>query len=144
MRYLLDSEKIGATLLVHDRNAFEWEWNGHRLIGCIHVDDVLFAVFLLDIRDEFMRHLRYEFLVTGCDEEATTFCGLEIERNWDKHTVELTQNTFARKLMDEYEMWDSQPECTPAHAGGAKLVPATEKQSEEDTFEYAMCLGDLA
>jgi len=23
MRYLLDSEKIGATLFVHDRNAFE-------------------------------------------------------------------------------------------------------------------------
>ena len=41
-------------------------------------------------------------------------------------------------------MWDSQPECTPARVGGAKLVPATEKQSEEDTFDYAMCLGDLA
>ena len=144
MRYLLDSEKIGATLFVHDRNAFEWEWNGHRLIGCIHVDDVLFAVSSLDIRDEFMRRLRSEFLVTGGDEEATTFCGLEIERNWDKRTVTLTQNTFARKLMDKYEMWDSQPECTPARVGGAKLVPATEKQSEEDTFDYAICLGDLA
>jgi len=55
-----------------------------------------------------------------------------------------TQKTFARKLMDKYEMWDSQPECTPARVGGAKLVPATEKQSEEDTFDYAMCLGDLA
>ena len=42
-----------------------------------------------------------------------------------------TQKTFARKLMDKYEMWDSQPECTPARVGGAKLVPATEKQSDE-------------
>jgi hypothetical protein len=108
MRYLLDPDKIGATLFVHDRNAFEWEWNGHRLIGCIHVDDVLFAVSSLDIRniirDEFMRRLRAEFLVTGGDDEATTFCGLEIERNWDDHTVTLTQKAFARKLMDKYDM----------------------------------------
>jgi len=144
MRYLLDPEKIGANLYIHDRNAFEWEWNGHRLIGCIHVDDVLFAVSSLDIRDEFMRRLRAEFLVTGGDEEATTFCGLEIERNWDDHTVTLTQKSFARKLMDKYDMWDFQPELTPARVGASKLVPATEKQSEEDTFDYAMCLGDLA
>ena len=70
-RHLL--ERLGAKLFVHDRNAFEWEWQGHRMIGGIHVDDVLFAVSSLEIRDEFMRRLKAEFQVTGGEAEAAEF-----------------------------------------------------------------------
>ena len=82
MAFLLDPEKLGAKLFIHDHNAFKWEWHGNRLTEGIHVDDALFAVTSLEIRDEFMKRLKAEFLVTGGEEGATEFCGLEIERDW--------------------------------------------------------------
>ena len=143
MRFLLDPDKLGAKLFIHDRDAFEWEWQGHRLIGCIHVDDILFAVSSLEIRDEFMRRLKAEFLVTGGEDEATNFCGLEISRDWANHTITLKQEAFARKLMDKYSMWESRHEPTPFRLK-QKLVPFEGESDEEETFDYAMCLGDLA
>jgi len=104
MAFLLDPEKLGAKLFIHDRNAFEWEWHGHRLIGGIHVDDVLFAVTSLEIRHEFMKRLKTEFRVTGGDEEATKFCGLETERDWNARTITLKQEAFARRLMGKCDM----------------------------------------
>ena len=49
MRILFDPEKLGAKLFIHDRDAFEWEWQGYRLIGCIHVDGILFVMSSLEI-----------------------------------------------------------------------------------------------
>ena len=72
------------------------------MIGGIHVDDVLFAVSSLEIRDEFMRRLKAEFQVTGGEAEAAEFCGLVIVRDWDNHTITLKQEAFARRLMDKY------------------------------------------
>ena len=63
MASLLDPDKLGAKLFIHGRSAFEWEWNGHRLIGGIDVGDVVFAVMPLEIRDEFMKRLIAEFWV---------------------------------------------------------------------------------
>ena len=51
MAFLLNPDKLGAKLFIHDRNAFGWEWHGHRLIGGIHVGDAFFAVTSLEIRD---------------------------------------------------------------------------------------------
>ena len=59
------TEELGARLLINDRNVFEWEWQGHRMYGAVHVDDMLFAVSSLEIRDEFMRRIRARFEVTG-------------------------------------------------------------------------------
>ena len=42
---------------------------------------VLYAVTSLEIRDEFMKRLKAEFRVTGGEEGATEFCGLDIERD---------------------------------------------------------------
>ena len=50
---------------------------------------MLFAVSSLEIRDEIMRRTRARFEVTGGEDEATEFCGLEITRDWDARTVPL-------------------------------------------------------
>ena len=144
MAFLLDPEKLGAKHFIHERNAFEWEWHGHRLTGGIHVDDVLFAVTSLEIRDEFMKRLKAEFRVTGGDEEATEFCGLEIERDWDTHTTALKQEAFARRLMVKCDIWGARPEPLPFRAGGSKLQPFDGAEDTGTSFDYAMCLGDLA
>ena len=67
------TEELGAGILINDRDVFEWEWHGNRLIGAVHVDDMLFAVSSLEIRDEFMRRISARFEVTGGEEEATEF-----------------------------------------------------------------------
>ena len=59
--------ELGARILIIDRNVFEWEWHGHRLIGAVRVrvDNMLFAVSSMEIRDEFMRWIRSRSEVTG-------------------------------------------------------------------------------
>ena len=66
----------------------------------IHVDDALFAVTSLEIRDEFTKRLKAEFQVTGGEEGATEFCGLGVERDWGAHTIPLNQEAAACRLMD--------------------------------------------
>jgi len=63
-----------------------------RLIGTIHIDDVLFAVESERVRAEFMRLLRADFTVAGCEDEAdetTKFTGIQIRRGWVRQTVTL-------------------------------------------------------
>ena len=66
-----------------------------------HVDDALFAVASLEISDEFMKRPKAGLRVTGGEEAATEFYGLEIERDWDAYTTTLKQEAFARRLMDK-------------------------------------------
>ena len=49
MRFL--TVELGAKLFITDRDAFEWEWGGGRLVGACHVDDILFCVSSRAIRD---------------------------------------------------------------------------------------------
>ena len=77
------TEELGARIFINDRDVFEWEWHGHRLVGAVHVGVMLFAVSSLEIRDEFMRWIRAVFEATGGEEEATEFCRLGITRDWD-------------------------------------------------------------
>ena len=138
------TEELGARLLINDRNVFEWEWQGHRMYGAVHVDDMLFAVSSLEIRDEFMRRIRARFEVTGGEDEATEFCGMEITRDWDARTISLKQTAFARQMMDTYGVWDCNPEETPFKVGAPPLDPHQGDVSDVETFDYMMFLGDLA
>ena len=140
MRFLTD--ELGARLFTHDRNVFEWDWEGETLHGAIHVDDILFSVSSLTIRDEFMRRLKAKYRVTGGEEEATEFCGIQIVRDWAKHTVTLTQETFARAMLAKYDV-GGKGEATPFKTK-AKLEPYEGDECEETAFDYSMALGDLA
>ena len=46
--------------------------------------------------------------------------------------------------MDKYGVWDSRPESTPYRPRRPKLEPSLTLPDEAMTFDYAMCLGDLA
>ena len=81
-------------------------------MGACHVDDILFCVSSLAIRDEFMRRLKATFRVTGGEEEATEFCGLQIVRDWKARTITLTQEAFARKMLAKYDV-SGRAEATP-------------------------------
>ena len=90
MALLLDPEKLGANFLSHDRNAFEWERQGHRLTGGKQVDE------------GFTNRLEAEIRVTGGEVVAAGFCGLEIEKDRCTRSTTLKQGAFARRVMDKY------------------------------------------
>ena len=117
------TEELGARTPIKDRNVFEWKWHGHRRFGAVHVVAMLFAVSSLEIREEFMRRIRAVFEVTGSEEEATEFCGLEITLDWDARTVSLKQTASARQVMDTYGVWDCNPGETPFKVGAPPLEP---------------------
>ena len=72
----------GARFYINDRNAFEWSFEGETMRGVVHVDDVLFAVSGAKIRAAFVSKLAAAFKVMGAVEEATEFCGLQLDRDW--------------------------------------------------------------
>ena len=143
LRYLVDD--LGARVLTADRNCFKWEWQGHKLHGAIHVDDILFAVSSSLIRDEFMRRLKERFRVTGGEDEVTDFCGLQIRRDYEAKTVTLHQERYARQMMQSYGMEMAKTEKTPFMVSAAVLHPYDGIPLDEvETFDYSQFLGDLA
>ena len=90
-----------------------------------------------------MRRLKATFRVTGGEEEATEFCGLQIVRDWEARTITLSQEAFARKMMAKYDV-SGRAEATPLKVSKSKLEPYTGEPCEETSFDYSMALGDLA
>ena len=144
MASLLDPEKLGAELFIHDRNAFGWECRGHRFIGGVHVNDVLFAVTPLEFGDKFMKRLKAGFWVASGEKGASEFRGLEIERDWSACTVALKQGALARRLIDKCDMWGARTEPTPFRVGWDKPLLFDGAEDAGTSFDYALCLGDLA
>ena len=116
---------LGARIYMNDRCAFEWSLTyendvgqtiTERLIGTIHVDDVLLSVQSERVRAEFMRILKASFDVTGCeneDDEATEFTGIEIRRNWQRKTITLHQTKFASQLLEKHDLAGARIESMP-------------------------------
>jgi hypothetical protein len=82
--------------------------------------------------------------MTGGEEEATEFCGIEILRDWEKKTVTLHQEKFARKMMDKYDAWESRTEKTPLKVSDKKMEPWDGQPTEVGVFDYMAFLGELS
>ena len=147
---------LGARIYMNDRCAFEWPFTyenddgqtiTERLIGTVHVDDVLLSVQGERVRAEFMRILKADFAVTGCeneDDEATEFTGIEIRRNWQRKTITLHQTKFASRLLEKHDLAGARLESMPYKTKRDDLGPwEGEAVSEADHFEYMSLIGDL-
>jgi len=112
MTWMID--KLHARLYLNDRCAFEWTYTctdaageqvSEGLIGTIHVNDVLFTVESGRVRAEFMRLLKVDFKVTGCQDEADEAIssrGIRIHRDWARQTVTLHQTEFTERLLAKH------------------------------------------
>jgi hypothetical protein len=118
-----------------------------RLIGTIHVDDILLSVEGERVRAEFMRVLKERYEVTGCeneDDEATKFTGIQIRRDWERQTVTLHQTDFAAKLLEKHGLAGARMEAMPYKATRKRLMPwEGEAATEVDHFKYMSLIGDL-
>jgi len=135
-------DKLGVRVMITDRCLFEWEWNGHKMIAGIFVDDIIFGVSDDSIRHEFVRRVAAEFKITG-GELVEEYCGIEITRNSD-NSVTLSQRAFAKGMLDAFGMWGSRPEHTPMWVGAPELEKWECPTTDRDTFDYMMFMGDLA
>ena len=149
------TDTLHARLYMNDRCAFEWDYTyqdddgasvTERLIGTIHVDDILISVESERVRAEFMRMLKSHFGVTGCeneDDEATKFTGIQIRRDWARQTVTLHQTEFAERLLEKHGIAGARIEAMPYKATRKRLVPwEGEAVSEVDHFTYMSLIGD--
>jgi hypothetical protein len=82
--------------------------------------------------------------MTGGEEEATEFCGLEIRRDWEKKTVTLHQESFARQMMDKYDAWETRTEETPLKVSDKKMVAWDGQPTDVGVFDYMSFLGELS
>ena len=99
----------------------------------MHVDDVLFAVSGPKIRAAVFSKLAAAFKVTGVVEEATEFCGLQLDRDWANHTVRLHQRAFVEALLKKYEPGTRRAATMPYLTTKEKLIPLnTEAASESE------------
>jgi hypothetical protein len=119
---------VGAELAFNDRNVFSWSWvcpagESHRVLGCVHVDDMLLAYSSPVAKGDFLRRLKQHFAMAGGGDEATQFCGLTIERDWAKKTIKVSQEAFARKMMDSHGVWGTKAEATPSLCQRRSLSP---------------------
>ena len=134
----------GARFYINDRNAFEWSFEGETMRGVVHVDDVLFAVSGTKIRAAFVSKLAAAFKVTGGVEEASEFCGLQLDRDWANHTVHLHQRSFAEAMVRKYEPGNGRTAAMPYLTTKEKLIlQDVVLASESEQFEYMCMIGDL-
>jgi len=134
---------LGARLYINDRNMFEWSFGGQTMRGALHVDDVLYTSSGPVVRREFLRLVRGRFKITGDEDEAEDYCGMEIRRDRAAKTITMHQEKFGRKMMDKYKIWGERVERVPYKVSGPELVRYTGEATEREQFDYCMAIGDL-
>ena len=54
-------DSIGAEAIITDQMVFRWEWQGHEMNICLHVDDIVATPSSNAIKEEFARQLKKFF-----------------------------------------------------------------------------------
>ncbi len=122
LRKVLSSDAVGVRLLSSDRNTFRWSHLGDTLIGCLHVDDVLFAASGVAIRIEFVRRIKAHYGITGGQELVKMFCGNEFDYDARAETITMHRASFVRAVLTKYGISDH-PVDTPMLVGAPPLEP---------------------
>ena len=138
-------ESIGAQPCVSDRMAFRWEWQGHEMNFCVHVDDIVATPSSEAIRAEFEDRLAAYFgrdRVTG-GEETSYVLGMRIDRDWEKQTVKISQGAFARKFLENCGVEESRRVARSPLPDGCELRKWDGEAVDAETFDYLMVVGSL-
>ena len=94
-----------------------------------HVDDTLIAVRCLRTMQQFKRDLLERF--EGTDEgEVQCYLGCELKRDWARHSITITQASYAKKILMYFGYVDKSPVATP-------LPPGKRLRSRTQYPEYA-------
>ena len=128
-------------ILVADRNAFKWEWNGVTLLAACHVDGVLFSPSGPGIHARFLRRNRARFEIAGEEELVSKFCGCQLRLDGRAQTTEMHQLDFARAVLVKYGAEDPKLVDLLMKAGAPPLGHWNRTASNRGTPVFAMFMG---
>ena len=118
-------------------------YDGHLLLLLIiilYVDDLLIAgnsrKEICRVKGEVMKVFKMKDLG-----EVKEFLGIEIIRNRVSRTLRLTQSTYVAKVLERFEMSDSNPSATPMMQS-SKVTPEDSKALSADV-PYRSAIGSL-
>lgn len=110
------------------------------MIVAVHVDDM--AIFSSD--DAAMARIKKElagyFTITGLG-ELKQIVGMEVERDWERGTLKLSQSQYIKKILDRFGMSNSHPVKMPLDPNVA--LTKTPEGVQNDIPEYRAAISSL-
>jgi hypothetical protein len=103
--------KLGFTQSEADPCLYVRHKSGHTLIVVLYVDDGIVAATYDEDCQNFLKNLTAEFKITAGP--VSCFLGIEIKQQKDG-SIFITQETYARKILQKFNMLESNPVGTPA------------------------------
>jgi hypothetical protein len=132
-------ESLGFTRSEADHSVFYKVENGVLIVVAVYVDDKLMLSKDQSIIDRLKVQLAAEYELTDLG-EARWILGMEIIRDRDKRTIELSQRRYVESILNRFDMGTSRPVTTPMDPN-IKLAKLTEP--EVDVKLYQSALGAL-
>lgn len=128
-------QKIGFQAIKTDNCVFKHKQNNIYL--CIYVDDgLIFGKHDQELQ-QIITHLKKVFSIRVMQD--STFVGLEIERTSNGYFIH--QASFAKKILERFNMQDSSPVTTPLMTGHKLTEPDNNDTSVE--CQYREAIGSL-
>ena len=116
-----------------------------KIILALYVDDGICCCSDREVLDKLVKALKtaFEIMVGDC----SCFVGIEIKRNRTKRQMFLSQETYARKILNKYNMSDAHAISVPAdpHVKLCKDMHPRQDEGLEDmnNFPYRAAIGHL-
>jgi len=123
------------------------QWtNGHLIIICVYVDDLLLASNNRPALNELKRRLAAGFKMKDLG-SLNYYLGVEVIRDRAAGTTTLTQRAYALEVLKRFNMESCRGVGAPAEQGVTltkEMCPKTEMESEYmNSVPYASCVGAL-
>lgn len=137
---MIDNElkKLGFLNCTEDVCVYSRCTEGQRFLLAIYVDDLVFASTSIEQISELKGHLRRKFFMKPIG-DIDYVLGLKVERNRRIRELRLSQETYAKKVLDRFGMADSRPINCP-------VAPNTTLEVHEGTpaeFPYSQAVGSI-
>lgn len=139
-------QDMGFKRIESDRSVYVYSKDGVRIIIPIFVDDITLAGKSKKAIDETIAELSRRFKLR--DLGPTSFLlGIHITRDWDKHTISLSQRQYVVDMLEKFNHGNCSPVQTPMEPG-LRLSASMGATTEEDkalmaTVPYLSAVGAM-
>ena len=138
--------KYGFTMMEEDHCVYFKRSNNHLVILSLYVDDILIAgndKQLIDVTKKWLSS-NFEMKDMG---EASYVLGVKILRDRSKCLLGLSQETYIKKMLQRYHMYDYKPMDTPIERNSSLSLDMCPKSLEEkeqmSKVPYSSAIGSL-
>lgn len=127
--------KMGFKRIDSDRSVYIYVRGAVRIIVPIFVDDITLASTSPAALDKAVAELATYFALRDLG-DTKWLLGIEVTRNWDEHSISLSQRQYIVDMLKTYGMEDTNPNKTPMEPG-IILTKPTEPITREEAAAMA-------